>query len=299
MKGRTRVDNAIKGLPTDRVPFGELFVDPLFCQEMLGSGRSTFSLAKEFWELLGLDLIVFHPGYEKETLRDALAGISRWREKTDFYVFAIIGGGFSKAFDTLGFSKFMQDIVKDPAGMKKIIRKLTVEELETGYRCIEAGAQAVMIGDDIAYQKGTYISPKQLRQLSFPALQEQVEKLKERGVPVFFHSDGNLNTVLDDLLGMGFDGLQGLEPGADMDLAAVKEKTGDSITLMGNVDLSCLHRGAEEKEIVDVVKNTLKSAKKGGRYIFGTSGGLHKDLPVEKVKIMFDAARKFARYEQF
>ncbi|NMB34654.1 MAG: hypothetical protein GX989_00005, partial [Firmicutes bacterium] len=157
MKSRTRVENVIKGLPTDRVPFGELTVDPLFCQKMLGSDVFTFSLAKEFWEMLGLDLIVFQPGYQEETLRDALEGISRWREKTDFYVFAIIGGGFSKALDILGFSRFMHDIVKDPAGMKEIIGKLAIEELETGRRCIEAGAQAVMIGDDIAYQSGTYL----------------------------------------------------------------------------------------------------------------------------------------------
>lgn len=294
MKSRARVDNAIKGLPTDRVPFGEIFVDPFFCQKIMQSDTFTFSLAKESWELLGLDLKVFHPGNQKKTLRDALEGICRWREKTDYYVFAIIGGGFSKALDTLGFSKFMLDVAKDPAGMKKIIRKLALEELVTAYRCIEAGAQAVMIGDDIAYQKGTFIPPEQMRSISFPALQEQVEKLKELNVPVFFHSDGNLNAVLEDLLEMGFDGLQGLESGAGMDIAAVREKAGRHVCLMGNIDLSCLHSEAEEGEIINVVETTFRSARMGGRYIFGTSGGLHKDLPTEKVKTMYEAARWFA-----
>lgn len=169
-----------------------------------------------------------------------------------------------------------------------------MEELETGYKCIEAGAHAVMIGDDLAYQKGTYLSPEQMRRLSFPVLQEQVERLKELDIPVFFHSDGNLNDVMDDLLAMEFDGLQGLEPGAGMDLAAVKEKSGGRICLMGNIDLSCLHPEAEEKEIEDAVETTFRAAPKPGHYIFGTSGGLHKDLPVEKVKTMYSIARRLA-----
>lgn len=294
MKPWVRADNTIKGLATDRVPFGEIFVDPLFCQRAMGSDVFSFSLAREFWELLGLDLIVLHPGYRGDTLRGTLEEIFRWRERTDFYVFAIIGGGFSKGLETLGFSKFMRDIVMDQPGVKKIIRRFALEELETGRRCIEAGAHAIMIGDDIAYQKGTYISPEQMRIISFPSLREQAEELKGLDVPVFFHSDGNLNAVLDDLLGMGFDGLQGLEPGAGMDIAAVKEKSGNRLCLMGNIDLAYLHHQVEEEEIRSEVARTIEVAKKGGRYIFGTSGGLHKDLPVEKVKTMYSAALQLA-----
>ena len=296
MKPWVRVDNTIKGLATDRVPFGEIFVDPLFCQRAMGSNAFSFSLAREFWELLGLDLIVFHPGYRGDPLRDTLEEIFRWREGTDFYVVGIIGGGFSKGLETLGFSKLMQDIARDPLGARKIIRRFAGEELETGRRCVEAGAHAVMIGDDIAYQRGTYISPEQMRIIAFPSLREQVEELKGLDVPVFFHSDGNLNAVLDDLLGMGFDGLQGIEPGAGMDIAAVKEKSGNRLCLMGNIDLSYLHHQAEEEEIIKVVMRTVGAAKKGGRYIFGTSGGLHKDLPVDKVKTMYSAAMQTAYY---
>lgn len=294
MKSRARVDNAIHGLPADRIPFGEIFVDPLFCQKVLGSAVFNFSLAREFWELLGLDLIVFHPGYRGESLRAAQDKIFKWREKTDYYVFAIIEGGFSKALALLGFSRFMHEVVKNPADLKKTIRKMALEELKTGAGCLEAGAQAVMIGDDIAYQKGTYLSPEQMRQISFPALQEQVERLQELSVPVFFHSDGNLNAVLDDLLALGFDGLQGLEPSAGMDLAAVKEKAGSRVCLMGNLDLSYLHPEAEDEEIVEAVETTFRAAPKTGHYIFGTSGGLHKDLPVEKVKTMYSIARQLA-----
>ena len=195
MKPWVRVDNTIKGLATDRVPFGEIFVDPLFCQRAMDSTAFSFSLAREFWEMLGLDLIVFHPGHRGDTLEE----IFRWREKTDYYIFAIIGGGFSKGLETLGFSKFMQDIARDPLGARKVIRRFAGEELETGRRCVEAGAHAVMIGDDIAYQRGTYISPEQMRIIAFPSLREQVEELK--GWILVFHSDGNLNAVLDDLLG--------------------------------------------------------------------------------------------------
>lgn len=224
MKPWERVDNTIKGLAADRVPFGEVLIDPLFCQKALQNKKLTFSLAKEFWEQSGLDLVVFNPCCGEVVLQGTSENVFRWREKTDYYLFAIISGGFSRGLDTFGFAEFMDFAFKDPAGMQKIARAMSLQELETGKKCIEAGVHAVMIGDDIAYQRGTYFSPKQMRQLFFPILREQVEKLKELNVPVFFHSDGNLNAVMDDLLGMGFDGLQCLEPGAGMDIAVVKKK---------------------------------------------------------------------------
>jgi len=300
MKPWERVNNTIKGLAADRVPFGEVLIDPLFCQKAMRNKKFTFSLAQEFWEQTGLDLVVFNPCCAGDVLQGTPENIFRWREKTDYYLFAIISGGFSKGLETFGFTEFMDFAFKDPVSMQKMARALSLQEVEIGKKCVEAGVHAVMIGDDIAYQRGPYFSPQQMRELFFPVLQEQVAKLKALNIPVFFHSDGNLNAVLDDLLGMGFDGLQCLEPGAGMDIAAVKEKVkkeyGGQVCLMGNIDLSLLHQEAEDEKIREMVTRTINTAKKGGRYIFGTSGGLHQGLPAEKVRTMYQAARQASFY---
>ena len=59
-----------------------------------------------------------------------------------------------------------------------------------------------------------------------------------------------------------------------------------------------MHLGieAEDEKIREMVTRTINTAKKGGRYIFGTSGGLHQGLPAEKVRTMYQAARQASFY---
>lgn len=59
------------------------------------------------------------------------------------------------------------------------------------------------------------------------------------------------------LIDTGIDALGPLEPGANMDLACVKEKYGDKIAVVGNVDCDLLARGDKEeikKEVLNLIK---------------------------------------------
>ena len=69
--------------------------------------------------------------------------------------------------------------------------------------CIEAG----FLADDIAYKSGPLLSPTWMRTHYFPRLARTVAAAHERGITVLFHSDGNLNEILDDLIEAGIDGL--------------------------------------------------------------------------------------------
>ncbi|HRT82560.1 MAG TPA: anaerobic ribonucleoside-triphosphate reductase, partial [Oscillospiraceae bacterium] len=68
-----------------------------------------------------------------------------------------------------------------------------------------AGAGGIMVGDDIAYNKGTYASPRDLRELLFPLLASQAEAIKRAGALPMFHSDGDLRAVFPDIIQAGKD----------------------------------------------------------------------------------------------
>jgi len=308
LKRWERVMGTIRGETVDRVPLGELVVEPDFCLQAPGRETFSFQEARDCWGRFALDLVVLPPGDEGQSPAGA-AGCShasdpsgpwspvRWREETDCFVFALVNGGFSRALQALGFQAFMEGTLREPQRIKETLGGY-FQETETAARTAAArGAHGIMIGDDIAYQKGPFLSPAALRELYFPFLADLVGQLKARGAVVFFHSDGNLNTVTDDLVQAGIDGLQGLEPAAGMDLAAIKEKYGDKLCLMGNLDLSLLQPRVPERELRDAVRRTMRAGKPGGRFIFGTSGGLHGGLSAAKVKAMVQEALRQGRYE--
>ncbi len=301
MRPCERVARTIRGLAVDRVPRGELIIDPEFCCRALQTETFSFEVALQFWELLQLDLVVLAEPNQQMHGADLGGGelmgnIRCWRREMDYYIFALINGGFARALASLGFQQFMIGVRSKKNALQEMIQRFTVDAVNEAKEAINAGAHSIIIADDIAYHKGTYLSPAHLRELYFSPLREQLEKLKAEAVPVFFHSDGNIDKVLPDLVNAGFSGLQGLEPNAGMNLAAVKAAYGKDLCLMGNVDLSLLDSHVPEEELRAAVYQTMRAGKEGGRYIFGTCGGLHYELDVEQVLDMYRFALEFGKY---
>ena len=68
------------------------------------------------------------------------------------------------------------------------------------------------------------ISPQLHRKFIVPHLKRYVNFFHKKGVLVLFHSDGNINPLLDDIVGTGIDVLHSIEPQAGMDIAYVKQE---------------------------------------------------------------------------
>ncbi len=72
------------------------------------------------------------------------------------------------------------------------------------------------------------------------------------------HTDGNIMQFVDDFFSMGIDGYQSIEPYAGMDIGFIKQKYGDKVLLMGNIDCArTLPFGSKE----EVVKETIECMK--------------------------------------
>ena len=78
--------------------------------------------------------------------------------------------------------------------------------------------------DDIAYKTSLLFSPSFLREKYFPRLPEIFKQAQDKGIKVIFHSDGNLNEIMDDLIDCGINALNPLEKCANMDIVNIREK---------------------------------------------------------------------------
>ncbi len=96
---------------------------------------------------------------------------------------------------------------------------------------------ALWYSDDIAYQTGLLVSPRVLRTYHFPWVKKIGDLARARNIPFIYHTDGILWDVMEDLIGCGVGVLHPIEPQA-MDIREVKQRYGDRLCLMGNLDLS-------------------------------------------------------------
>ena len=159
------------------------------------------------------------------------------------------------------------------------------------------GVDCIFDGEDLAGTSGPLFSPDDYMRFYAPRFQKLSEEIHKHGLLYLRHTDGNIMQFADEfLLHSGFDGYQSVDPCAGMDLKLIKEKYGDKITLMGNVDCAqALHLGTKE----DVVRDTLrviKTAAPGGGHIISSSNTIHSSIPTKNYMYMLETIRKYGEY---
>jgi len=209
-------------------------------------------------------------------------------------------GGIHDAFEIPSMMRdmenFLVDFYRNPTFAKKIVETSTEYNIELAKAMIDLGADAIMSGDDYAYNQGPMMSQAHFKEFVFPYLKKVVDVVHRRGIPFLKHTDGYLWPILDMLVNTGVDALHPIEPQAKMSLRDVKDKYGDALCLMGNVDVTNVLPFGTVRETIDEVKRCIEEAASGGGYILSSSNSIHDAVKVENFKAMIKAARRYGKY---
>jgi uroporphyrinogen decarboxylase len=300
------VTSTIKRQVTNRIPVGELCIDDALVAAITGTSHVGFLQRRQVAHRLGLDLICLAADYGPPTTRRGLPAadtvrwnaIESWAGQTDLFIFVLLDGGFAWGVKTWGFQQFAIKVMRRSPDVADLLRQVETLNQRLIRRAADLGADGVVIGDDIAYKRGLFLSPDQMKELFLPSLACQTEACHCAGLPVFFHSDGDLGAILKDIAGSGFDGLQGIESASGMDLAAVKADYGHRLCLWGNLDPACLVEELNTEEIDGRVGAVLASGARDGGLIFGTSSGLFQGMRLQSIERVYQCAKRIGNQKQ-
>ena len=95
----------------------------------------------------------------------------------------------------------------------------------------------IWTGDDVGAQHGMLISPAAWRRFLKPRMAEFISALKaiNPDLKVAYHSDGNIEPIIPELIEIGLDVLNPVQP-ACMDPAKLKRQYGDKLCFWGTID---------------------------------------------------------------
>ena len=156
----------------------------------------------------------------------------------------------------------------------------------------ETGIDFIIAYNDMAYKMGPLVSPQVFREVFLPKMKRVADAIH---LPWAFHSDGDLTTVMEDLLTLGMNAVNPFEPPV-MDLRTAKEKWGDRICLWGNIDLVHTLPYGTVKEVEDEVRQRISEAGAGGGYICATANSITGFCKIENVLAMTRAVKKYGKY---
>lgn len=285
MTGRDRVWTALRGGISDRPPKGEILLE----RAWLESNQLTDLIAAV--DCLQSDLVVL-------PIAATLTSQIHLRELTarNVFMFSCLQGPVTFFFESLGWHEFSRLVIKKPLEVKTMIIKYLQSSVQPVLAALDDGCEGVVVFDDLAGDKGLLINPNFLKEFYFPAMGLILEQLDYKNVPMFFHSDGNIVSIIPLLKATGFWGIQGLQPGI---VGCGPEKLGvqelNDWVFWGNFDFEGQGRLKNTVEVTKEVHELLCNWAHFPGFIFGSSGGLYKGLSLPEVKAAYTAVEDYGR----
>ncbi len=204
---------------------------------------------------------------------------------------------FETAWRLRGFEQFMIDLVENPPLITYLLEQLTAIHIPVALALTRAGIDILGLDDDIAEMTRMLISPALWRQFFKPAIRTIIETCRTANpeLHIFWHSDGNIEPIIPDLIEIGVDVLNPVQPDA-MDPARLKQQFGSRLAFWGTVGTPQRWAWARPDEISAEVHERIKTAGAGGGLIISPAFDLEPDLNWENVVAFFQAVEDLGKY---
>ncbi|UCG04723.1 MAG: hypothetical protein JSW11_20465 [Candidatus Heimdallarchaeota archaeon] len=205
------------------------------------------------------------------------------------------GGILEQVIGLRGFHTFLSDLYGNRDIVEELLDKnLDHQQLIWQKWLSEVGeyVSIAMYGDDYGTQERLLIHPQMWRDLVKPKVKTLIRSIKKDfpHIKIQLHSCGSIVEIIPDLIEVGFDILNPVQPTPRMDHASLKQKYGSKICFHGGVDIQeVLPRGSplQVEQEVNRILDTLASDHTG--YIFAMAHNILADVPPENILAAFKA----------
>ena len=128
------------------------------------------------------------------------------------------------------------------------------------------GVDMLWTGDDIGSQRGMLIAPDTWRRFFKPRMAELVSRVKaiKPDLLVAYHTDGDVREVIPDLIEIGIDVLNPVQP-ACMDPAELKRDYGDRLLFWGSIDEQGTLPFGSPQDVADEIRLRVDDHRQGRR----------------------------------
>ena len=190
------------------------------------------------------------------------------------------GGFFQCVMAFMGFTEGLIACTEEPEEVRALVEYLCDCYLSLADKFLQYyKPDYVGFADDIAHEKGTFISLETFHAIFEPVWRRYLKFFKDRGYLASHHNCGCFELFLDDVVDMGFNGWDPAQ--TSNDLPAIKKKYGNRLVIQGGLESRRFlpHFDVTEEYIRSEVKNLMDTLAPGGGFAF-TGGGAGSPNPI-------------------
>jgi uroporphyrinogen decarboxylase len=210
--------------------------------------------------------------------------------KDEYYIVGVtVTTIFETAWALRGLSALLMDFITNPDLAVRIIDIPFHYHLTAAKRLVEMGVDMIWTGDDFGTQNGMVISPDMWRKFFKPRMEHFFSSLRviNPDIKIAYHSDGIIEPIIPDLIEIGLDVLNPVQP-ACMDPEKIKKQYGDKLCFWGTVDEQHTLPFGSPEDVRNEIITRLKTVGKDGGLIIGPTHHVQLDTPLENFHAMHD-----------
>ena len=204
------------------------------------------------------------------------------------------GGGFFQLMSHMrGPANYYMDLAEDHPGAHELADRMVEHNLQRITRYVEAGADCISFGDDWGAQDQLLIHPEMWRRFFKPRYAKMFAAAREGGAHVWFHSDGWILEIIEDLVEIG---VTLLNPQHDcMDTRRVGEIVRGRVCIRTDIDRQWTIPFGTPEQVEEAVKQAIEAfaTPDGGCMLHGEIG---QEVPFENIEALYSAFHEYGRY---
>lgn len=205
---------------------------------------------------------------------------------------------FEIAWYLRGMEEFMMGFYEEPEFNEALLDKITDIRIEMARRYGQAGVDILMLGDDVSTQLDMMMSPQLWRNTFKPRMAKIIEAAKNEkdDILIFYHGDGNLEKIIPDLIEIGVDVLNPVQPEC-VDPFEMKKLYGNKLSFWGCLGTQTTMPFGTRDEIFEKCRRLIEEVGKGGGLLLAPTHVIEPEVPFENVEAFLQAVEKYGKYD--
>lgn len=157
-----------------------------------------------------------------------------------------------------GFEQILLDMMQNKELIHYLLDQLTAILTHNSLILARSGVDILILDDDVASPTGLLMSPAMWREFYKTRMAEVIRIAREESpeLLVFYHCDGNFTDLIPDLIDIGVNVINPVQPDC-MDALKIKREFGDRIALWGTVGTALLWTEGTPDQIRNEVQKRI------------------------------------------
>jgi len=206
-------------------------------------------------------------------------------------LFALMLTPLEILFSKVGMEQLFYDIADYGDLVDTLLERISQVLLKAVGHIADSGADVLYLAGDICATRGEIMSSVMLRRFCFGPIQKLVTRAHERGMKVFFHTDGHVMNILPLFVEHGIDGINPLQYSANNSYETFIEQYERRLMLYGGLDNCFIIPDGTPTQVRRHVQRLFDTCGKNGRLI-ASSHDIPFYAPLENLEAMVDEIKR-------